>query len=74
MQYSKAFFLTVLISAILLFVRPGTVTVSQIAEACNSEVPAEMLDRRDYTVPYFNDELRTDKLPLHYCAILSAIP
>jgi len=70
MQYSKVFFLIVLVSAILLFVRLGSITVFQIAEARNSQVPAEMLDRHDYTVPYFNGELRTDKPPLHYYAIL----
>lgn len=70
MQYSKSFFLIILIAAILLFVRLGATTVFQIAEARNSQVPAEMLDRHDYIVPYFNGELRTDKPPLHYYAML----
>ena len=70
MQYSKAFFLIVLVSVVLLFIKLGSITVFQIAEARNSQVPAEMLDRHDYTVPYFNGELRTDKPPLHYYAIL----
>ncbi len=70
MHYSKSFFLVILITIVLLFVRLGAVTVFQIAEARNSEVPVEMKDRHDYTVPYFNGELRTDKPPLHYYAIL----
>lgn len=70
MPYTKAFFLIVVVSAILLFVKLGSITVFQIAEARNSEVPAEMQNRHDYTVPYFNGEWRTDKPPLHYYTIL----
>lgn len=63
MPYTKVFFLiVVVVSAILLFVKLGSITVFQIAEARNSEVPAEMQNRHDYTVP-FNGELRTDKPP-----------
>ena len=70
MPYTKAFFLIVVVSAILLFVKLGSITVFQIAEARNSEVPAEMENRHDYTVPTFNGELRTDKALIHYYAIL----
>jgi 4-amino-4-deoxy-L-arabinose transferase-like glycosyltransferase len=70
MPYTKAFLLIVVVSGILLFVKLGSITVFQIAEARNSEVPAEMQNRHDYTVPYFNGELRADKSPLRYYAIL----
>ena len=35
-------------------------------EAKNATCAAEMLERGDWVVPTFNQELRTDKPPLHY--------
>jgi 4-amino-4-deoxy-L-arabinose transferase-like glycosyltransferase len=72
MSYSRSFFLILLLSVVLLFIRLGTVTVFQVAEARNAEVPVEMLAKHDYLVPYFNGALRTDKPPLHYYAMLLA--
>ncbi|MBO9201931.1 MULTISPECIES: ArnT family glycosyltransferase [Niastella] len=72
MHYFRSFFLVLLLSVVLLFIRLGAVTIFQVAEARNCEVPVEMLDRHDYLVPYFNGMLRTDKPPLHYYAMLLA--
>lgn len=70
MKFNKTFFLIILLAVLLLFIRLGATTLFQIAEARNSEVPAEMLIRHDLITPYFNGELRTDKPPLHYYAML----
>ncbi len=70
MHYRKNFFLLILISVVLLFIRLGSTSVFQVAEARNSHVAAEMIDRDEYVVPYFNGELRTDKPPLQYYAML----
>ena len=67
---SKSFLLVILLAAFLLFIKLGATTVFQVAEARNARVPAEMIERKDYIVPYFNGELRTDKPPLHYYAML----
>jgi 4-amino-4-deoxy-L-arabinose transferase-like glycosyltransferase len=72
MRYPRSFFLILLLSVVLLFIRLGAVTVFQVAEARNSQVPVEMLANHDYIVPYFNGALRTDKPPLHYYAMLLA--
>ena len=72
MRYPRSFFLILLLSVVLLFIRLGAVTIFQVAEARNSEVPVEMLVKHDFIVPYFNGALRTDKPPLHYYAMLLA--
>lgn len=71
-MHSKSFWLVILLAAFLLFIKLGATTVFQVAEARNSRVPAEMIERKDYIVPFFNGELRTDKPPLHYYAMLLA--
>jgi 4-amino-4-deoxy-L-arabinose transferase-like glycosyltransferase len=72
MRYPGSFFLLLLLAVVLLFIRLGAVTIFQVAEARNSEVPVEMLATHNYLVPYFNGTLRTDKPPLHYYAMLLA--
>jgi len=72
MSNPRSFFLLLLLSVVLLFIRLGAVTVFQVAEARNCEVPVEMLAKHDFLVPYFNGALRTDKPPLHYYAMLLA--
>ena len=42
------------------------ISVYVLDEAKNSACAMEMYDRNDWIVPTFNDELRTDKPPLHY--------
>lgn len=60
------------IAIILLFIKLGAVSVFQVAEARNSQVPVEMMHSKDYLVPFFNGTMRTDKPPLHYYAMLVA--
>ncbi|WP_276503951.1 ArnT family glycosyltransferase [Terrimonas pollutisoli] len=71
-MHSKSFLLVILLAAFLLFIKLGATTVFQVAEARNTRVSAEMIERKDYIVPFFNGELRTDKPPLHYYAMLLA--
>lgn len=72
MAQHKPVLLVIIIAAVLMFVRLGASTVFQIAEARNSQAAAEMISRNDYVVPFFNNQLRTDKPPLHYFAIILA--
>ncbi|MCS3802284.1 ArnT family glycosyltransferase [Niastella sp. OAS944] len=72
MRYPWSFYLILLLSVVLLFIKLGSVTVFQIAEARNSQAVAEMMVNRDYITPHFNGALRTDKPPLHYYSILLA--
>lgn len=44
----------------------GLYPIYILDEARNSEAAREMLVSRNYIVPYFNGQLRTDKPPLHY--------
>ncbi|WP_372774137.1 ArnT family glycosyltransferase [Mangrovibacterium sp.] len=44
----------------------GAVSIYILDEAKNAECAREMLERADFFVPTFNQELRTDKPPLHY--------
>ncbi|MDT0608590.1 ArnT family glycosyltransferase [Croceitalea rosinachiae] len=44
----------------------GLYPIYILDEARNSEAAREMLASKDFIVPYFNGQLRTDKPPLHY--------
>lgn len=57
---------------ILLFLRLGSISVYQVAEARNAECAREMLERKDWIVPVFNGKLRTDKPALEYFAMMAA--
>lgn len=72
MRYNRSFYLILLLSVVLLFIKLGAVTVFQVAEARNSQAAAEMMVNRNYITPHFNGALRTDKPPLHYYSILLA--
>jgi 4-amino-4-deoxy-L-arabinose transferase-like glycosyltransferase len=54
------------IVAVLLFLRLGATPVYILDETKNAQCAREMLQRNDWVVPTFNEELRTDKPPLHY--------
>ncbi len=41
-------------------------------EAKNAECAREMMERKDFIVPVFNGELRTDKPPLHYFFMIAS--
>ena len=72
MHSHRHLFIITGIAIILLFIKLGAVTVFQVAEARNSEVAAEMLETKEFIVPYFNGEIRTDKPALPYYAMLAA--
>ncbi len=57
----------IFISAFALYVSNiGGVSIYILDEAKNAGCAREMFQRGDWVVPTFNDELRTDKPPLHY--------
>ena len=64
--------LLVLLSLVLFFLRLGSESVYQVAEARNAECAREMLTRKDWIVPLFNGQLRTDKPALEYFAMITA--
>ena len=72
MYTHRQLFIITGIAIVLLFIKLGAASVFQVAEARNSQVPVEMLHSKDYVVPYFNGEMRTDKPPLHYYAMMLA--
>lgn len=58
---------TLFILAVILFsANIGGLSIYMLDEAKNTECAREMLEQKDYIVPTFNYELRTDKPPLHY--------
>ncbi len=72
MHSRRHLFIIAGMAVILLFIKLGTVSVFQVAEARNSQVPVEMMQSKDYVVPFFNGVMRTDKPPLHYYAMIAA--
>ena len=58
--------LITIISFVLLSSNIGGLYIYSLDEAKNSVCAREMLERGDLIVPTFNEELRTDKPPLHY--------
>jgi len=63
---SKILILITIISFVLLSSNIGGLYIYSLDEAKNSVCAREMLERGDLIVPTFNQELRTDKPPLHY--------
>lgn len=69
---SSPLLILILLSALLFFMRLGSVSVYQVAEARNATCAREMLLRDDWVVPTFNGQLRTDKPALEYFAMMIA--
>lgn len=55
-----------LLGLLLFFVGIGQLPLYILDEAKNAECAREMWERGDLIIPTFNDNLRTDKPPLHY--------
>lgn len=66
------YFLILLSAGILCFINLGGTPVFILDEAKNAEAAREMLNSNNWLVPFFNDELRVDKPPLHYWFMLTA--
>jgi 4-amino-4-deoxy-L-arabinose transferase-like glycosyltransferase len=58
--------------AFLLLFRLGATPIYILDEAKNAQCAREMLQRNDWVVPTFNEELRTDKPVLHYYFMMAA--
>ncbi|MCK3685480.1 glycosyltransferase family 39 protein [Maribellus sp. YY47] len=69
---SKQFVYILLISLMLFFSFLGGTCVFQVAEARNSECAREMLEHKNWVVPTFNGELRTDKPALEYFGMMTS--
>lgn len=61
-----------LAAVVLCFVNLGGHSIFILDEAKNAEAAREMWESGNYIVPFFNEELRTDKPPLHYWFMLVA--
>ena len=67
----KYFILILLFSGILFFSFLGGTSVFQVAEARNAECAREMMENKEWVVPTFNGELRTDKPALEYYGMMA---
>jgi len=63
---SKHLVILLLLSAVVYSANSWKMSVYVLDEARNAGCAMEMFQRNDWVVPTFNDELRTDKPPLHY--------
>jgi len=68
----KNFAFVFLLSLILFFSFLGGTSVFQVAEARNAECAREMMEQKNWVVPTFNGELRTDKPALEYYGMLAS--
>ncbi len=70
MQYNtllKYSFPILLVASLIVFTANlGGISIYILDEAKNATCAREMFERGDWVVPTFNQELRTDKPPLHY--------
>lgn len=66
------FWLLFLLLAFILLFRLSATPIYILDEAKNSECAREMMERKDWIIPVFNGELRTDKPPLHYFFMIAA--
>ncbi len=64
--------LLVIFSSIIYFSNLGGNSIYILDEAKNAGCAMEMKDRADWIVPTFNDQLRTDKPPLHYFFMIAS--
>ena len=67
----KYFLLILLFSGLLFFSFLGGTSVFQRAEARNAECAREMMENREWIVPTFNGELRTDKPAMEYYGMMA---
>src|SRR4030042_2781392 len=65
-KYRNELLVLLLIPAVLFLYNLDVFPFYIVDEARNAEAAREMLARSDFLVPTYNDELRTDKPPLHY--------
>ena len=65
-DHSKKLILLGILSFVLLSANIGGYSIYITDEARNAQCAREMLERGDWIVPTFNQNLRTDKPPLHY--------
>lgn len=66
MPIGKKLVLLGLLSYVIISANIGGFSIYMLDEAKNSQCAREMAKRGDWIVPTFNDDLRTDKPPLHY--------
>lgn len=64
------YLLLLIVSGVLCFVNLGGHPIYILDEAKNAEAAREMFVNGNWLLPTFNDELRTDKPPLHYWFML----
>lgn len=62
----KRFFILIALAVVVYFSNLGGTSIYVLDEAKNAGCAMEMYSRNDLVVPTFNNELRTDKPPLHY--------
>lgn len=66
------FVLLIILSCIVYFSNLGGNSIYILDEAKNAGCAMEMKDRSDWIVPTFNNQLRTDKPPLHYFFMIAS--
>jgi 4-amino-4-deoxy-L-arabinose transferase-like glycosyltransferase len=71
-QWLRHHALIVAVAASILFFRLGAARLWDRDEPRNARCAVEMLERNDWVVPFFNDEIRTHKPVLLYWLIMSA--
>ncbi len=71
-RMDRKFILLIVLSLLVFTANIGGFSVYVLDEAKNSVCAREMLERSDWIVPTFNQELRTDKPPLHYYFMMLA--
>ena len=66
------FFAGSTLAGFLLFSGLGKTPIYILDEARNAQCAREMLQRKDFVIPTFNNELRQQKPPLHFYAMMTA--
>ena len=69
---SFVFFAIIIVVSIILFNGLGKTPIYILDEARNAQCAREMMQRNDWVVPTFNEELRIQKPPLHYYGMIVA--
>ncbi len=67
----KGLLLTILLAAIVFSANIWGTSIYILDEAKNASCAMEMLQRKNFIVPFFNNQLRTDKPPLHYYCMIA---
>jgi 4-amino-4-deoxy-L-arabinose transferase-like glycosyltransferase len=68
----RKFWIIVILAALVYGANFWGTSIYILDEAKNASCAMEMLQRKNFIVPTFNNELRTDKPPLHYYAMMVA--